>query len=398
MSKRANGEGTVRQREGGRWEARLVYTDPNTGQTKRASFYGSKASEARAKMRAAGLRLESGAPVRDAKRTVAEWLGHWQRTTLAASSRKETTKVLYRHLISGHIAPAPFGAIPLDRLKPSDVDGLILAMRSKTKPAPGGITIRALSDATVQRVFTVLRVALDGAVRDGLLARNPAAAVRQPAVPRREARFLSSADVVALLRAAEGSRYQAPLVLIAATGLRKGEALALQWADVDFASKSLRVRGTLARVDGALMVSEPKTAKSRRSLPLSEGVVAMLRAHRKTQVAERLHAGNVWTDTGHVFTSESGQPLDPRNVLRALTVAARKAGIQGVTVHTLRHSAATAMLEAGIHLKAVSELLGHADIRVTADVYGHTSDEVARAAMDRLAASVGVAVGVSPWS
>ncbi|MDQ3053458.1 MAG: tyrosine-type recombinase/integrase, partial [Actinomycetota bacterium] len=130
----------------------------------------------------------------------------------------------------------------------------------------------------------------------------------------------------------------------------------------------------------------------------SEGVVAMLRAHRKTQVAERLHAGNVWTDTGHVFTSESGQPLDPRNVLRALTTAAQKAGIQGATVHTLRHSAATAMLEAGIHLKAVSELLGHADIRVTADVYGHTSDEVARAAMDRLSASVGVSVGVSPWS
>lgn len=151
MSKRANGEGTVRQREGGRWEARLVYTDPNTVQTKRASFYGSKASEARAKMRAAGSRLESGAPVRDAKRTVADWLGHWQRTTLAASSRKDTTKVLYRHLISGHVAPAPFGAIPLDRLKPSDVDGLVLSMRSKTKAAPGGITVRALSDATVQR-------------------------------------------------------------------------------------------------------------------------------------------------------------------------------------------------------------------------------------------------------
>ncbi len=89
MSKRANGEGTVRQREGGRWEARLVYTDPNTGQTKRASFYGSKASEARAKMRAAALRLESGAPVRDAKRTVADWLGHCSaRRSLRAAARK----------------------------------------------------------------------------------------------------------------------------------------------------------------------------------------------------------------------------------------------------------------------------------------------------------------------
>ncbi len=86
--------------------------------------------------------------------------------------------------------------------------------------------------------------------------------------------------------------------------------------------------------------------------------------------------------------------MDPRNTLRALSTAAEKAGIAGATVHTLRHSAATAMLEAGVHLKAVSELLGHADIRVTAEVYGHTSDEVARAAMDRLAAAVGVRAGV----
>ncbi len=180
--------------------------------------------------------------------------------------------------------------------------------------------------------------------------------------------------------------------------MRKGEALALRWDDVDLDAASLRVRGTLARVDGALVVSEPKTAKSRRTLPLSAGVISMLRAHRKAQVAERLRAGNVWTDTGHVFTTDSGLPMDPRNMLRALSTAAAKAGIAGATVHTLRHSAATAMLEAGVHLKAVSELLGHADIRVTAEVYGPSSDEVARAAMDRLSAAVGVAVGVQPAS
>ncbi len=179
-------------------------------------------------------------------------------------------------------------------------------------------------------------------------------------------------------------------------GDREGGALALRWDDVDLDAASLRVRGTLARVNGSLVVTEPKTAKSRRTLPLSAGVISMLRAHRKAQVAERLRAGNVWTDTGHVFTTDSGLPMDPRNVLRALSTAAAKAGIADANVHTLRHSAATAMLDAGVHLKAVSELLGHADIRVTAEVYGHTSDEVARAAMDRLSAADGVAVGSSP--
>ena len=101
-----------------------------------------------------------------------------------------------------------------------------------------------------------------------------------------------------------------------------------------------------------------------------------------TQAAEREHGGPEWSDENFVFTTETGRPMDPRNVLRALTSAASKAGLTGVNVHTLRHSAATAWIEAGVNIKAVSTLLGHADIRITADVYGHVSDAVARAAME----------------
>jgi integrase len=133
-----------------------------------------------------------------------------------------------------------------------------------------------------------------------------------------------------------------------------------------------------------VVASEPKTASSRRTLPLSPPVVELLRRLATAQEAERAHAGNLWVETGFVFTTETGGPIDPRNVLRAAEVPAPKAGLDSVTVHTLRHSAATVMLEAGVHLKAVSEILGHADIRVTADVYGHVSTEVTRAAMESL--------------
>jgi integrase len=373
MSKRANGEGCIYHRPDGRWSASLTHDDPATGERRRAWFYGKTRTEVRLKLKAASERAEAGGPVRDAKATVAAWLRQWRDTTLAADSRKETTRELYRSICRTHLEPAPFGTIPLDRVRPSDIDRLIVTLREKK-----------LADATVQRIFTVLRVALAAAVRDGLIARNPAVSVKQPSVARTEARHLSPAEVSKLLTAAESSRYHRLLTLIAVTGLRKGEALALRWSDVDLDAGQLHVRGTLSRVKGELKVTEPKTAKSRRTLPLSPAVVRLLKGRRKEQRPERLHAGSVWTDTGHVFTTETGAPVGPENALRALKAAAKKAKLEGVGVHTLRHSAATAWLENGVNLKAVSELLGHADIRITADCYGHVSEETSRAAMDTL--------------
>jgi len=291
------------------------------------------------------------------------------------------------------LEPAPFGAIPLGKLKPTDVEALVLAMRAKTKTAAendDGEPMRALSDSTIRQTYTVLRAGLDGAVRDGLLARNPAALVKRPGVERREATHLADDDVTAVLRAAETSRYHPLLVLIAATGLRKGEALALRWDRVDLDAGTLKVAATIGRVEGRLLISEPKTDRSRRTVPLSPAIVPMLRKHKTAQTAERLRAGNQWTNSGLVFTTELGGPVDPRNLLRLVEAAAKTAGVEGVGVHTLRHSAAVSWLEAGLHIKAVAGLLGHSTIAITGDVYGHTSDDTARAAVYGLAARPGM--------
>jgi integrase len=379
MTKRANGEGNVYQRANGTWEARFSYLDPGTGQRRRVSFYGPTAKAVRDKMNAARGRLETGAPVKDATLSVGNWLAHWRVTSLAASDRKESTRVLYGNLSRCHLEPAPFGVIALDRLRPSDVEALVLVLRG-----------RGLSDSTVRQVYTVLRAGLDGAVRDGLIARNPAAVVKRPGVERREARHLDADGVTAVLRAAESSRYHPALVLIASTGLRRGECLALAWDRVDLDGGVLRVAATIARVAGRLVITEPKTDRARRTVPLSPAVVAMLRRQRTEQKAQRLRAGDQWTDTGLVFTTELGTPVDPRNLLRVIEAAAKAAGVAGVGVHTLRHSAAVDWLEARVHIKAVADLLGHSSIAITGDVYGHTSDDTARAAVDGLAARLGL--------
>jgi integrase len=377
--RRANNEGNVYLRADGRYEARLSYTDPTTGKPKRVSVFGPTQKAALDKLKPVRERLDAGRPARDAKVAVADWLAQWRTTTLAVSDRAATTRSLYATLCIKHLEPAPFGALTLDRLKPTDVEALVLTLRKK-----------GLSASTIRSTYTVLRAALDTAVRDQLLATNPAALVRRPGLERHEAKHLPDADVTAVLQAATGSRYHAALVLIASTGLRRGEAAAVRWSDVDLEGGTMKVAHTMARVDGRLVISEPKTARSRRTVPLSPVVVTMLKAHRKAQLEDRLRAGNQWVETGLVFTTELGTAVEPRNLLRAIEAAAKKAGVADIGVHTLRHSAAVGWLEAGVHIKAVADLLGHSSIAITGDVYGHTSDDTARAAVAALDSRLGL--------
>ena len=379
MAKRSSGEGSIRQRPNGTWEARLSYIDPLCGQRKSVSLYAATAELVRDKLDEARVRVKDGAPVRDSSLRLSDWLTHWFDTSLEASSRKQSTKALYRNLARKHLLPAPLGSTALDKLRKTHIDGLLVKLRR-----------RGLSDSTVRQVYTVLRAALHDAVLDGLIARNPCTLVKRPTVRRREAKHLDASTVAKVLKEAEGLRYRPVLVLIAATGLRRGEALGLRWDHINLEDGVLKVAATLGRIGDELVITEPKSPRSRRTVPLSPAIVTMLKAQRASQAAERLHAGSQWTDSGLVFTTEFGGPVDPRNLLRTIEIAADKAGIENVGVHTLRHSAAVAWLEAGVHIKAVADLLGHSSISITGDIYGHTSDATTRAAADGLTSALGL--------
>ena len=174
MARRANGEGSIFRRKDGTWSAELSYRD-DYGALKRRMVYGRTQAEVRAKFRDACERIESGAPVKDASMTVAAWLEDWITKSLAASDRKQATKDLYATLARTHLVPT-VGTIPLARLRPSDVEALIVTKRHA-----------GLSASTVRTIYTVLRGTLDVAVRDGLLRSNPAAAVKRPGVERKDA-------------------------------------------------------------------------------------------------------------------------------------------------------------------------------------------------------------------
>jgi integrase len=378
-TRRADREGSYRQRPNGLWEASTRYTAAD-GERKRLSVYGKTRAEARGKLNDARKRIAEGAPPRDNKQTIGSWLESWRTTALPASSRKATTQELYANLCRKHLeGDTDLAVLRLDQIRPTHVEALVLRLRGK-----------GLSDSTVRQVYTVLRAALDIAVRDGLLASNPTAKVKRPAVAPKEARYLSTEDVRRLLDQLDGLRYRLAVLLMAATGMRRGEVAGLRWSDVDLTRGELTVAGIVVRVAGALEWTAPKTDRSRRRIPLTAGLIAELKKHRKAQIAERLHAGDQWTDTGAVFATEVGGWLDPRNLLRTVEIAAGKAGIENVGAHTLRHSAAVGWLESGVHIKAASDLLGHASISITGDLYGHTSDDAARAAVKGLGDALGL--------
>ncbi len=377
MSRRGNGEGTSpRQRKDGRWVVQLRYTTED-GVAKRTEIYGRTAKDVREKAKTVQRRLEQKQPAKDRKVTLADFTRTWATSTLLASDLKASTRANYATIAQKHIVEAPLGRMTLDKVRPTFVESWLVNRREL-----------GLADSTVRSAYTILRAVLETAVRDGALARNPAAMVKRPTVTAKEAAYLTPAQVRDLLATAGGTRYRPLFNLLVNTGLRRGEALALHWRDVDFTKRTIRVRGTLARVDGQLVVTEPKTAKSKRVLHMSPTAATVLQEVRSGQRQEQLRAGSVWAATGYVFTTETGTPCDPRNALRALKAAARTAGLPDVGLHTLRHSAASVMLENGIPLKVVSELLGHSSVAITGDVYGHVSPNVSADALDALAGAL----------
>lgn len=383
--RRPKGEGSIHQRADGKWVGRLYYEDPVTGLARRAQVTGTTKSSVSAQLRKMTQRIGTGAAARDDAGRFGVFAARWLESSLPASNRKETTKVLYAGLTRNHVIGSDLGELSMKNLRPTSVERFVTQLRAK-----------GLSDSTVRQVYTVARAIADDAVRDGLMARSPFATVRRPQVTSAEARFLEPRQIGDLLEAARESRYGLLFAFLVHTGLRRGEALALTWDDVDLEDRLVRVRGTLARVNGELTVLEPKSAKSRRTIPLSDPAADVLLRVRQRTAAERGQAAQLWVDGRHVFVTDIGEPCDPRNALRALTVAARRARLEAVGLHTLRHSAASVMLSERVPLNVVSQILGHSGISITADVYGHIAPEVSRNAVDALGAALATSPPTSP--
>jgi integrase len=264
------------------------------------------------------------------------------------------------------------GAVPLQSLTPLDIESLYKELLSTGRE--GG---RPLSPKTVRNTHIALRKALADAERLGLVVRNAAAAARPPVPSKRDHTTWTPEELARFLGSIEGERLAAAFVVLATTGMRRGEALGLRWSDVNFKAGRLSIVQTVTTVSDKIVITPPKTARSRRSVSLDPETVAALREHRRRQNEERLLAGALWAGEGDfVFTDELGRPVHPSALSRLFATYVRRAVLPVIRLHDLRHTYATVALGAGVHPKIVSERLGHATTAVTLDLYSHVTPTI----------------------
>jgi integrase len=368
--RRGNNEGSLTKRPDGRWEARITLADG-----KRKSYYGKTRQEAAKRLAAAVRDQNVGLPIVGEKQNLAQYLTYW--LEVVRPTIKPRTYRLYEMFVRVHIAPG-LGTTALARLSPQHIQAFY-AGRLET----------GLSSTSVRHIHDVLHRALDAALKLGLVQRNVTELIDPPRMRHHEMTVLTPEQVRAFLAAAKRDRYYALYVLALTTGMRQGELLALKWRDVDLESAKLNVRATLQPVKGqGFVLSAPKTKRSRRTIALTSTAVEALRDHQRQQEIEREKLGAAWAHHDLVFPNTVGRPFDGIHLLqRNFRPLLERAGLPRIRFHDLRHTTATLLLGRGINPKIVSEMLGHAQVAITLDIYSHVMphmQEQAVAAMDAL--------------
>ncbi|MCY0942010.1 site-specific integrase [Streptomyces antarcticus] len=354
----------------GAWTFAVDVPDPRRQRTtvRRGGFDSQDAAEAALRRFLEG---EAGGFNADPNQTVAAYLNTW----LAAKALvlKPTTMARYRDYVHNDLVPA-FGTLKLDELGHRHIAGFATAEldagRGKT---------------TLYRCLATLSSALGDAVRNHRLAHNPASppALHRPPSPERQ--IWTAGEAVRFLQHCHHTDPDMAdlFEFLIGTGMRKGEALGLHWDDVHLRERVLYVRCTLSAIDNNhLVITSPKTRTSKNWVAISPRVATALQ-HR---TRSRAHAHSDPRDpfSGLVFCRPDGQPLRPHTVLDRLRQLSQEAGVPRVTVHDLRHLAATITITAGIPLTVVSKTLRHSTLSTTANIYSHLTQQAAREAVDTI--------------
>ncbi|HAM41108.1 MAG TPA: site-specific integrase, partial [Candidatus Omnitrophica bacterium] len=292
-------------------------------------------------------------------------------------SRRPRTYQSYEQMIRCHVLPSPLAGKLLTQLTPQQLQAFFNEKR-RAEDKPG------LSPRSVEYLHAIVRKALNHALSLGLVGRNVALLVELPRAVYDEVTPLTPAQAQAFLDVASGHRLYAVYAVAVAMGLRQGEALGLRWEDVDLEAGELVVRKQLQRIEGKLRLVEVKTARSRRQVSLPSVAVAALREHRTRQKVERVRAGDLWEDTGLVFTTEIGTALDKGNLTRGFKCLLKQAGLPDVRFHDLRHTCASLLRAQGLDHRLIMETLGHSQIGITMSLYSHIYPAARREAADKI--------------
>lgn len=367
------GEGSVFKRKDGRYEA----TVPNFN-GKRKSFYGATETEAKKKRKEALAQLARGEHVEVDRQKVGDYLLYW--ISVHGPTIERSTAQMYGYHIRNHFVPG-IGHIALQKLTVEDLQAFFNKLIKE-----------GLQSTTIHLLHRILKAALNDAIRWEKIAKNPARYVKLPKEQeKREKRILTAEQAQTFINAAqnalnEGRQIGAVTLLFMTTAIRIGEALSLHWSEVNFEKKEIRIENTLKydRENPGFYETGPKSKSSVRRILLSRLALETLSAHRINQVEQRLQASE-WEDNNLVFTNPKGGHMWDTTIRYQLRSFLKGLGLpEDLRPHELRHNVSTALIEAGVSIKTVQEMLGHSKISTTMDIYGHVTPKMKQNAADEI--------------
>jgi integrase len=368
--------GSIRKRGKSSWQITVdLGRDPDGKKVRKfATVTGTKA-QAQRQLRELLTQQDKGIPISSSKITLATWMERWLAEYVRHKNSQHTYE-RYDRLLRLHVLPV-LGDVELTQLTPSHIKSLE-AQLSAEGMAPAGVEL----------VHCVISGVLKQALREELVWRNVCQAVAPPRVDRKEVEPPEVAGVRRVLEIAKEQEH--PLYpclhLIAYTGVRRGEALALRWQNVNLEAGTISIVESLGRsVEKGLVFSPPKTKSGRRVVDLDDDTVAVLRAHQGRQLLWQVELGDVFQGQGLVFPNETGGPLNPMKLTRAYQSLAKQAGLKDGRLHNLRHFQASVMLQNGQSMVLISKRLGHASVSTTADIYAHIAPGWQKEAAQRFA-------------
>ncbi len=344
--------------------------DPSTGKRKQQWITaGTSKREAEKQMTKLIHELDSGNYLKPDKTIMKEyferWLSDYAKPNLSPRSYDRYTGIISKYFIP------ELGHIKLTQLKPEHLQ----------KHYTTGIN-KGLSARTIRYHHALIHIALQTAMKWGLINRNVADAVDPPRFKRSTMQTWSENEVNCFLDTARESHYYSLFYTALFTGMRRGELLALRWQDVDFIYSQIYINRSLHQLrDGTYIFTQPKSEKSRRTIAMSASLLLVLSEYRRTKEAEALLLGKTVNEADLVFNN-SGKPLRPNTVTYAWERMAARAGVKVIRLHDARHTHASLMLKQGIHPKIVQERLGHTSIQMTLDTYSHVAPGIQEAAAE----------------
>ncbi|PWR17088.1 site-specific integrase [Micromonospora sicca] len=400
---RANGEGSIFPYRNG--FAAYVWVEKPDGRRTRKYVYGKTREAVHDKWIKLHQQAKQG-PVATSVPTVGSFLTYWL-TEIIQPNRAPLTYATYETFVRRYISPG-LGAKRLDRLQSRDVQTWINQVartcqccaqgkdaarrKEKRRCCAVGRCCQALpSTRTVSDIRAALRAALTHAQAEDLITKNPAVPVTLATARRRRGKSWSSDEARKFLESARADEdpLYAAYALVLVVGLRKGEALGLTWEDVDLDAGDLTIGRQLQRVRGQLLHRDTKTQASDATLPLPDICLTALKLRSEQRDEARAAAGNAWHETGLLFTTRYGTPIEPRNFQRSWQTRCEKANVKPITVHDARRTCATLLADLDVHPRVAMQVLRHARFSVNMEIYTQVSSKATREALKRLGDSLG---------